>query len=433
MMKISLMVTGAIVLIAVFFGVREDRRLEEAEVNLKKAAAMMAEKREADQKASEERRKKEREEMVEKVRNSSESLISWLKDIEAREKRDGKFDEAAMRDVLERLGGMSTQEAGWILGMYLNGKGMGGGKGTLLFNACMTRLAADAPWVAIDFVERFRKKWKDWAMLREMSPQIVGDAVISMAKLDPAKAVEWLETKGKDFDEQISEHTKRVMLFHVAKENPAKALSLIGELGMKERGIAVAAIVRAAGTDEERMEMLEIVRDFSLKQTDQSARNEIRAKSLAAFGEALVGRDPETADRWITEGKLSDEEKDDLVKGISENFELRQSGDWIEWIGKTASPRMADEQVRRLFASWTENDYGASGKWLVGMRSGPVKEMAVQAYAETAAKYDPVTAGQWAETLPEGDRKNETVRKIHENWPEDVEGKDSFGMRHRIE
>lgn len=426
-MKISCLVTIVILLAALTVGIWDGKRLEEAgrRLEARKAEKMARPVGDAHERAL---AVKDRDEHA-KV--SAAELMKWLPSFE------GKEGPEALASIYQRLESLTTAEVEYILGEYLEGRGLKGYPGPLLFNVCMVKMATDDPLKAIDFFDAFRKKWKSWRWLGEMGGQVIGDAVIAMAKDDPAKAADWLRVNAKKFDSQISEHTKRVMLFHVAATDPGRAFGLLEELGIAGKSQAVMSIIWAAKTDEERAKMLTAFRHYERGISDEGVRNEVKEKALAAFGERLSQQGAEAASRWVASAELTKEEVGALVGGIVASKHQGEMRPWVDWIGRTVSPEAADEPVRTLFARWTETDYQASGQWLVAMSPGPVREMAVQAYAETAAKYDPLTAAQWAETLSVGERRNLTIRKVYENWPKDERADRSaaadFAKRHGLE
>jgi hypothetical protein len=84
--------------------------------------------------------------------------------------------------------------------------------------------------------------------------------------------------------------------------------------------------------------------------------------------------------------------------------------------------------------NWTRNDYQSAGQWLTTAPDGLVKNAAIRSYAETVSPYDPETAAQWALTLPPGNERERTLRRIHQNWPaDDSAAKEAFARKHGIQ
>jgi hypothetical protein len=69
---------------------------------------------------------------------------------------------------------------------------------------------------------------------------------------------------------------------------------------------------------------------------------------------------------------------------------------------------MSGHSIHQIVRIWTETDYQAAGKWLATTPAGPTKNIAIRSYAETVSTLDPVTATQWAMTLPPGPDRDAT-------------------------
>jgi hypothetical protein len=89
--------------------------------------------------------------------------------------------------------------------------------------------------------------------------------------------------------------------------------------------------------------------------------------------------------------------------------------------------------IRVLIQRWTTEDYQAAGKWLATTPESPAKNTAVSSYAQTIANYEPQTAAQWALTLPPGENRDNTLKRIYSYWPkDDPGGAAAFAKKHSI-
>jgi hypothetical protein len=60
--------------------------------------------------------------------------------------------------------------------------------------------------------------------------------------------------------------------------------------------------------------------------------------------------------------------------------------------------------------------------------------VAVEAYVEAVAPYEPHIAAQWAMTLPSGSGRATALKTIYQNWPaNDPEGAAGFARAHGME
>lgn len=141
----------------------------------------------------------------------------------------------------------------------------------------------------------------------------------------------------------------------------------------------------------------------------------------------------ETATSWIAGQNFSAEECDQLVRDLPEDATIEQSGEWIHWMTDRLPPGKLGARVERLIESWATEDYIAVAKWLDWEPEGPAKTAAVGAYAKTVAGYDPQAAAQWAMTMPEGPQRQNTLKRIYQNWPErNFAAKAAFAAEHGI-
>lgn len=141
----------------------------------------------------------------------------------------------------------------------------------------------------------------------------------------------------------------------------------------------------------------------------------------------------ESATRWISQAGFSSDELEKLSRILPYNVKLGETGQWLEWLGKTLPSGRADDGINRMVSKWTEKDYRAAGTWLASAPDGSVKQTAVQSYAQTVAPYDPQAAVQWALTLPPGEMRQQTLVQIVVKWPrEDAAGAEAFAKEHGI-
>ncbi|RYD36193.1 MAG: hypothetical protein EOP87_05930, partial [Verrucomicrobiaceae bacterium] len=331
---------------------------------------------------------------------------------------------AAWSQVLERLLTMDAAEAELIVREYMLGNVSHEHPWGFVLQHCMLKLASDRPGVAIGFLSEAsaRETEETSSRFTNMEGQVIGDALISMAKNDPGKAIGWLGSEGSRFDHHISGQTRRVVLYQIAARDPVMAFRSIRDLGLQEDDKSVASIVKAARTPEERDRMLGALRGYLQGISGEKQRAEAMAGGYDAFADQLVAAGTSEAKRWMDGAHLDGPELDALTAGMLGKLKGETVGEWIGWLGRNTPVAKSEREVVRLFGSWVEADHLAAGKWLRGASAGTMKDVAVQAYAETVAKYDAETAAQWAEALPAGERRDLTIRKVYEKWPKDEPG-----------
>ena len=438
-MKISLAATALILAAAGMTVSREDRRAAEMKTRLERRTASVEAARisaHRERAALDEEAKRVNAEETTAIRNSALELLEWMRQFHDPKNPGGNPGPEKMDEINRRLEGMTATQGAFILEEFAAGRGINGFPGPLLIATGMIKLAAEFPLAAIHFFEVLEKRSFGAAILKEIGVQVIGDSVIAMAKDDPRKAIAWLKENGARFENHITPNTKHAMLFNIARQDPALAFGLIPELGGGDEGFEVAAIVRAAGTDDERRSMLSSLREYLGTQTDGRGREEALRKGFDGFVDRLADEGVAGMDRWLASVKLSSDEMGALVDGVGRRANYRPDGEWVGWLAKTATPGTHDEELHTAFTRWAETDYRAAGDWLSNVPPGNAREVAVRAYAEAAAKYDPEAAAQWAESLPAGERRQGTLRKVHQDWrleePGDPAAKAAFAKRNGL-
>jgi hypothetical protein len=352
---------------------------------------------------------------------------------------DGDKDrKEAWSRVVERLLAMNAEEAEFIVREYMRGDVPHENPWGFVLQHCMLKLASDRPELAIALLSEAsaREPEKSWSLFKDMGDQIIGDALISMARNDPRKAIGWLESGGSRFDDNISGRTRRVVLYQIATRDPVMAFQSIRDLGLQEDDKSVASIVRSARTPEERDRMLGALRGYLQGISGEKQRAEAMAGGYGAFADQLVAAGTSEAQRWIDAAQPDGPELDALTSEMLGKLKGEAVGEWIGWLERNVPVARSEAEIGKLFGSWVEADHMAAGKWLHEASSGTLKEVAVQAYAQTVAKYDAQTAAQWAEALPAGARRDQTIRKVHESWPKEDPANEkaaaSFAERHGL-
>lgn len=257
-------------------------------------------------------------------------------------------------------------------------------------------------------------------------------SLISLAKDDLPLAVEWIRTNGKRFPKLVTDNAKSGVIFTAAKTNPKLAFQLVGDLGLDNPGFAVGNIALAARDSEQRTTTLATLREYLGATTDMNERKKMASVAIEHLARSATEEGFETGSKWLAEAGFSTEELGYAAEGVHWNWVKREElGRWIEWLGNTVPDDKGDESIRFMVQFWTQEDHEAAGTWLTTVSEGRAKMTSVQQFAETVAKYEPETAAQWAMTLPAGEKRDSTLKKIYQNWPKnEAAAKAAFAAEH---
>ncbi len=267
--------------------------------------------------------------------------------------------------------------------------------------------------------------------------RVLATALACWAKDDPIGALGWVHKQGGKFALLIGESTKLGMISSAALQYPKFAFKLIAELSLNDPEHAIQSVVDAADSPQQRSATLAGLRSYLATVTDDAARELVASRVLHGLASGSMGDGFEAASQWLNSVRLTPAELVNFAAGLSPQPKSTDSGRWIEWLGTALPPDQAGERIRIFVSIWTQNECEAAGLWLGSATDGPAKNMAIRAYAETVASYQPEVAAQWALTLPAGDERDATLKQVLANWPKTdaaaIEAAAAFAKENGIE
>jgi hypothetical protein len=261
----------------------------------------------------------------------------------------------------------------------------------------------------------------------------LGTALGKLAEDKPLAALEW--TKKKSLLYSMTDDVKRFVISGAARNNIDLAFQVAGELKMDPSDSSLLQyILSSSTTPEKRAEALAAVRKLAATINDNQKADDLMETGLFELFSTISGDGYAKTMEWITASHLSPQETTKLA-GYLAYYQIQQdTGKWIEWItSQKLEPQRLEDSTDKLIREWTKNDYKAAGEWLAQSPAGPVKETATLSYLETIAPYDPETAVQWADTLPEA-KKADVLKRIHNQLKKkDADAAKDFAQRHGIQ
>ena len=271
-------------------------------------------------------------------------------------------------------------------------------------------LASDHPQTALAMLTES----PDFMKENGMDSLAMVKSLTKWSKDDPAAALEWVRANGAKFPDLVTEDAKCGMISGTAVNDPQLAFKLIAELGIKDGNTGVRMIAGAAKTSEQRTATLAALRAHLATLPEGKIRDQASGVAIQELGWSIGKEGFEAGSKWLENAALSPEELADFCESAYP-IKSEESGKWIEWIGTKLPVEKSERSISMRVLNWMENDYQAVGKWLAATPAGPSKNISIRRYAETAAFYEPESAVQWAMTLPPGQDRDETLKKIDQN------------------
>ncbi len=94
----------------------------------------------------------------------------------------------------------------------------------------------------------------------------------------------------------------------------------------------------------------------------------------------------------------------------------------LDWVQQIPDPTAQAEAVRGVLGIWTAHEPLAASEWLPTLAPGPVREAAVDRFAETIAALDPAASLAWAVTLTDPAARTARLETTYRKWITDDPG-----------
>lgn len=437
-MKLSIILTVAILALAGFFGWQGEQRASHARIIhlqlLKEATSLgMRMEGEGDKRHLVSMKRTVREDKERVARDFAKEFIAFAKEIDVIEKDGGQPDPEVMKHAMQMMNRMfdfDSSQMRIVIGELREAKDLKDETRKGLLTFAIMGMTNDHPQAALALLTES----SDLLENKFMGEHMVSQALGKWAEDDPMGAMRWIKENEKKFPDLITEQTKTGLLTGAARENPKLAFELADELNIETRSV-MGIIADAAQTDEQRTAVLALIRErFSGEENENKKQNAISSLTSYSF---VQDRSVEQATAWLDGANLSAKEMDAAVSSLGDSIQKSDTGKWIEWIDQSnASEEVAKQTIRNMAGRWTEADYVAAGEWLAAAPEGKAKQAAVAGYVVKVYPYEPEVAMQWAQTMPAGEVRDEVFEAIYERLPRNTEAEKeaakAFAEQHGI-
>jgi hypothetical protein len=197
-------------------------------------------------------------------------------------------------------------------------------------------------------------------------------------------------------------------------ESPAEAQAWVNALPPGEWRDRASAILEGQSMNSNvvSLKLQEITLRHQPDQTPFALEDMGRAASQAAGADpsgtlALLGDWPPGPARQLAMEKAS-------------SFAAGQStAKALNWAQQIPDPTAQAEAVRGVLGIWTAHEPLAASEWLPTLAPGPVREAAVDRFAETIAALDPASSLAWAVTLTDPAARSARLETTYRKWVTD--------------
>jgi hypothetical protein len=261
---------------------------------------------------------------------------------------------------------------------------------------------------------------------------LLGMTIYHLAKVDPVAAAKLVQHPEEHLAEWMTDRIRMSLISGTAFKDPALALRMMDEIGIKDRRDTIFAITETTRTATQKTAVLAAMRDRLPALADDGARCETSQTVLSGLASTFAYGNFGEAKQWFESAKLSPEELAICARQLQSSVLRPETGLWIEWFGTHLSPEDSSRITSSMMRSWAENDHQAAADWLSNSKvDGAAKAHAIAGYADIVSRYEPEVAARWVLTLPDGKDRDNSLRVVRSNWPSaQSAARDAFAKEH---
>ncbi|GAA5123098.1 hypothetical protein JIN84_10945 [Luteolibacter yonseiensis] len=292
-------------------------------------------------------------------------------------------------------------------------------------------LALKAPLSSLDMLNFTAPLFKD----DRRSEEILYGAFFQLSDIDPMGAARWIRKNSGGPIDFNGEQSKNALIRMTARKNPRQAFQLFDELDVRPSEKIFGEMVQDLQTTQQKLEMVVALRDYCASLADETLRKNLSNSMLKSIAHTYRNGNLNELKNWFESARLTPGEISDCIGSYYYACVIPDEvGMWLEYSWTKLPLEASKERTRFWVNNWTTDDYRNVGEWLASTPAGPMKNIAVRAYAEMIVRYQPQAAEQWAMTIPDGEYRDSTLKQLYYSWPKtDAAGREAFVKRHGME
>lgn len=253
---------------------------------------------------------------------------------------------------------------------------------------------------------------------------------------DRENALTWVRQHMTDRPDLLDSAAKRTVIHSIAVQDRRVAFRMIGELDVDDPSYAPQGIVASAKTAEERIDAIAALREYLPTVESTSDRYRAGDYAIAALGRSMVTEGFESASKWAESAAMTPEELSSFGSDLGISVIKGEARQWAEWFARKLPGPGCVRPVRQIVRYWAMKDYVDAGNWLAAAPAGDMKNGAASVYAEVVVDKEPEVAAQWADTLPSGMLRTQTLERVYRSWPKKDDASkaaaNEFARRHGL-
>lgn len=320
-------------------------------------------------------------------------------------------EQKKMMEILEQLNGLGEEDFRVLLDEIHRGETATKGiRGELTGTALMV-MARQSPRTALDWILENKAEFKDYPG----HAFTLGTCLRNFAQKDPNAALDWLDrNKNNDL---ITASVRMETLGGVAAKDPELALRRLMEWSERDdQGQNLLKLNHTFLAQADKDALLTAARKIAAEtgeaDTDLRERAErLKDSALSGIGSLLLSQGIERAREWLRSTELDETEKDRLFQSLEGRIQGNPSP-WLELMREHLPEEQMAGKLRHVISFWTLRDFNAVGEWLNTQPPGILKETAVLSFAEALFPHEPEAARRWLDTVPDSDRKRRILSKM---------------------
>ena len=243
------------------------------------------------------------------------------------------------------------------------------------------------------------------ANIRHLQPSelqgAAGHLTSDFLRLDPERAVAWLET----LPAEVRAHCSTYALTRLAQDDPEAAARLVANHNtLADRDdMARHAAQRWAGTDP--AQAFEWAR---------SLPTDLAVPALRGVIDQWMENDFDSASRQID--ALDPALRSAALPGLAEKSPDALLPVLATQLGEPPGDPHQTSAASSIASRWAEVDPAAASEWLVSTPNSPLRDAAIRGFTERLAQEDPSSAFEWAAVIVDPEIRSDTLDDGIRNW-----------------